>query len=125
MSRLVRIPRHANVTNAIPGLGIDMRNGALTILGVVMFFVLAIVRHMWAGFFVLVICYIANRIYLDYKKEAIPGFWSRFLYRIGTGGYAAGLLGRHKKYLGDGSPVWAGIAAAVKKKSEETNTWNC
>ncbi len=125
MNRRVRIPRHANVTNAIWGLGVDMRDGALTVLGGVTFFVLAFVDHFVLGLFVLVVCYVANRIYLDEKKEAVPGIWTRLLYRIGVGGYAMGLRGNCKKYLGDGSPVWAGIAAVVKKNSKETDRWNC
>lgn len=123
MSRRVRIPRFAGVTNAIYGLGVDLKDGAPTVIGAVAFFVAAIARHIWAGLFILLICYFANRIYLEYKKEAIPGFFVRYLYRIGIGSYSK-TLGRCKKFFGDSTPVWAGIAAVVKRKAKETKTWN-
>ena len=110
MGKIVRIPKNANVVNAVPYIGVDLKDGRLTVIGFFSFFAFALAGAMGKGFLVLIICYILNRFYLAYKKESMPGFWKRWLYKVGFpifGAYSKA-LGREKIYFGDNMPSWAG-----------------
>lgn len=110
MGKIVRIPKNANVVNAVPYIGVDLKDGRLTVIGAFSFFAFALAGSMGKGMLVLMICYIANRFLLAYKKENMPGFWKRWLYKIGSpvgGSYSKG-LSTNKQYLGDNQPIWAG-----------------
>ena len=73
-------------------------------------FAFALAGSMGKGMLLFIVCYIANRFLLAYKKENMPGFLKRWLYKIGLpiwGSYSKG-LGSNKIYLGDNQPSWAG-----------------
>ncbi len=115
MSRQVRIPRNANVVNAVPGIGVDMNDGALTVIGAVGFLAAAMFHRAGLGILILIVCYSANRYYLGFKKNNMPGLWAAFKYRMGWDGYSKGLPGSNKYYLGDNKPIWHGAEAAFNK----------
>jgi len=121
VSRYVRIPKHAKVHNAVIGLGVDMKDGALTVIGAVIFLASVIAHRQALGITAFLACYVANRYYLSFKKNNLPGWFPRFLYKHGLGNYSRGLSGKTKRYFGDNKGIWAGSDAHIKKITDQLN----
>lgn len=121
MSRYVRIPKYAKVKNAVIGLGVDMKDGGLTVLGAVIFLASVIAHRQALGITAFLICYVANRYYLSFKKSNLPGWFPQFLYKHGIGSYSRGLSGKTKRYFGDNKAVWAGSESHLSQISDQHN----
>jgi hypothetical protein len=93
------IPRHASA--GIAFLGVDL-NDALILIGSI-FVALGAGAVLGGMYYIVVpiIGYVLNRIYLDWRTNALPGDLRAKLYAAGIVGYSRALQSRDTVYVGD------------------------
>jgi hypothetical protein len=92
-ARQLRIPRHGKAGSAF--LGVNLRETKLLLFGVGVGAFLAFTLDSGNAIGLLApsaLGYFANRLYLDWKQEQMPGFFKERLYHYGLISYGA-----HKK----------------------------